>query len=314
MTALKEALNECAENIENVLDRLLPVVDTPEAKVVEAMRYASLDGGKRVRPFLVMQAASLFKVDPAPASRAAAALEMVHCYSLVHDDLPAMDDDDLRRGRPTAHKKYDEATAILAGDALLTKAFEVLADPKTHDNGAIRAELCLELAKAAGDHGMVGGQMLDLVAEQSDLDIPEITRLQRMKTGALIAVACDMGAIMGKASKQARMALHHYAHDIGLAFQIADDLLDVEGDAEEVGKRTGKDADAGKATFVSLLGVERARDQAHMLADQAGQHLEIFDGKADLLKDLAQFIVTRNVLQDDANALGGGVDAILLVQ
>lgn len=293
MTNLKEALAACAENVELTLERLLPLTDTPEARVVEAMRYSSLDGGKRVRPFLVMQAAGLFRVDESRAYRAACALEMVHCYSLVHDDLPAMDDDDLRRGRPTAHKKYDEATAILAGDGLLTKAFEVLADPKTHDSAGVRAELCLELAKAAGDHGMVGGQMLDLVAEQSDLDIPEITRLQRMKTGALIAVACDMGAIMGKASKQARAALHHYAHDIGLAFQIADDLLDVEGDAEEVGKRTGKDADAGKATFVSLLGVERARDQAHMLADQAAEHLEIFDGKAELLKELAQFIVTR---------------------
>jgi farnesyl diphosphate synthase len=293
MSDLAAALNACAETIEQYLDRLLPQSDTPEARVVEAMRYAALGGGKRIRPFLLVQSASLFNVAESRACRAAAALEMIHCYSLVHDDLPAMDDDDLRRGRPTTHKEFDEATAILAGDALLTKAFEVLAHPDTHENAGIRADLCLELAKAAGDHGMVGGQMLDLVAEQSQLDIPEITRLQRMKTGALIAVACDMGAIMGKASNAARQALHHYAHDIGLAFQIADDLLDVEGDAEEVGKRTGKDEAAGKATFVSLLGVERAREQAHLLAQQAAAHLEIFEEKGEHLKELANFIVTR---------------------
>ncbi|MEX0694920.1 MAG: polyprenyl synthetase family protein [Rhodospirillales bacterium] len=293
MSDLDSALRACAENIEAVLDRLLPKSDMPEARVIDAMRYAALGGGKRIRPFLLTQSASLFGVSESRAYRAAAALEMVHCYSLVHDDLPAMDDDDMRRGRPTVHKQFDEATAILAGDALLTKSFEILADPDTHDNATVRAELCLALARASGDHGMVGGQMLDLVAEQADLDIPEITRLQRMKTGALIAVACEMGAIMGKASEQARLALQHYAHDIGLAFQIADDLLDVEGDAEEVGKRTGKDEDAGKATFVSLLGVERARDQAHLLADQAGTHLEMFEEKGEHLKELANFIVTR---------------------
>lgn len=293
MSDLESALIACAENIETVLDRLLPKSDMPEARVIDAMRYATLDGGKRIRPFLLTQSASLFGVSESRAYRAASALEMVHCYSLVHDDLPAMDDDDLRRGRPTVHKKFDEATAILAGDALLTKAFEILAGSDTHENATVRAELCLALAKASGDHGMVGGQMLDLVAEQSHLDIPEITRLQRMKTGALIAVACDMGAIMGKASEQARLALQHYAHDIGLAFQIADDLLDVEGDAEEVGKRTGKDEDAGKATFVSLLGIERAREQAHLLADQAATHLEMFEEKGEHLKELANFIVTR---------------------
>ncbi len=293
MSDLAAALNACAETIEEYLDSLLPQSDTPEARVVDAMRYAALGGGKRIRPFLLVHSASLFNVAESRAFRAAAALEMIHCYSLVHDDLPAMDDDDLRRGRPTTHKEFDEATAILAGDALLTKAFEVLAHPDTHENAGIRANLCLELAKAAGDHGMVGGQMLDLVAEQSDLDIPEITRLQRMKTGALITVACDMGAVMGKASEAARQALQHYAHDIGLAFQIADDLLDVEGDADEVGKRTGKDEAAGKATFVSLLGVERAREQAHLLAQQAAAHLEIFEEKGEHLKELANFIVTR---------------------
>ncbi len=293
MSDLQRALKACAERTDATLDGLLPLTDTPEARVVEAMRYASLGAGKRIRPFLVVESAKLFGVSESRAYRAGAALEMVHCYSLVHDDLPAMDDDDMRRGQPTTHKKFDEATAILAGDALLTKAFEVLAASDTHDNAAIRAELCLQLARAAGDKGMVGGQMLDLAAADIDLDIPEITRLQRMKTGALIAVACDMGAVMGKASHHSRQALNHYAHDVGLAFQIADDLLDVEGDAEEVGKRTGKDEDAGKATFVSLLGVERAREQAHMLADQAAEHLEIFAEKGQLLKDLAEFIVTR---------------------
>ena len=296
MSDLKSALTACSENVEIVLDRLLPTTDNPEARVVDAMRYASLDGGKRIRPFLVTQSAALFGVSESCAYRAACALEMIHCYSLVHDDLPAMDDDDLRRGRPTVHKAFDEATAILAGDGLLTKAFEVLADPLTHENANIRADLCLALAKASGDHGMVGGQILDLVAEQADLDldIPEITRLQRMKTGALIAVGCDFGGILGNASKQARQSLNHYAHDVGLAFQIADDLLDVEGDAEEVGKATGKDEAAGKATFVSLLGVERARAQAHLLADKAASHLEMFGEKGEHLKELANFIVTRS--------------------
>jgi len=284
-----------AASVEDMLDRLLPVHDTPEAQVITAMRYASLGGGKRIRPFLVMQSAGLFNVQEGRALRAAAAIEMVHCYSLVHDDLPAMDDDDLRRGRPTTHIEFDEATAILAGDALLTKAFEVMADTDTHPDGRVRADLCLALAKAAGDHGMVGGQMLDLVAEKTgrQLDIPEITRLQRMKTGMLIAVSCEIGAILGKASEHAQHMLDHYAHDIGLAFQIADDLLDVEGDAEVVGKKTGKDAARGKATFVSLLGVSQARDQARILADQAAEHLDLFGEKATLLKELARFIVTR---------------------
>ena len=192
MSALEAAMKSCASRMESVLDGLMPASTTPEARVIEAMRYGALDGGKRIRPFLLTQSASLFGVSETRAYRAAAAIEMVHCYSLVHDDLPAMDDDDLRRGRPTVHKKFDEATAILAGDALLTKAFEVLAHSDTHDNASVRADLCLTLAKAAGDHGMVGGQMLDLVAEHSELDIPEITRLQRMKTGALIAASCEM--------------------------------------------------------------------------------------------------------------------------
>lgn len=292
-TEFQAALRDNAEKVTETLDALMPLTDTPESRVVEAMRYASLAGGKRVRPFLVTQSAALFGVDPTAALRAAAAVEMVHCYSLVHDDLPAMDNDDLRRGQPTCHIKFDEATAILAGDALLTKAFEVLADPATHGDARVRANLVLALAKAAGDHGMVGGQMMDLWAEDNELDVPQITRLQRMKTGDLIAVSAEAGAILGKASDDARSALHAYAHDIGLAFQIADDLLDVEGDAATVGKATGKDAGANKATFVSLLGVDKARQQAAMLSEQAAGHLEIFGEKGDLLKQLARFIVER---------------------
>ena len=287
------ALAENAAAVNEALDHLLPLPETPEARVVEAMRYGALGGGKRVRPFLVTQSAALFGVRRSAALRAAAAVEMVHCYSLIHDDLPAMDDDDLRRGQPTCHKKFDEATAILAGDALLTKAFEVLADPETHGDPKVRADLVLALAKAAGDRGMVGGQMLDLWAEENELDVPQITRLQRMKTGELIAVSAEAGAILGKASHESRLALHAYAHDIGLAFQIADDLLDVEGDAATVGKATGKDAGAHKATFVSLLGVEKARQQAALLSKQAAEHLDIFGEKADLLKQLARFIVER---------------------
>ena len=293
MPTLKKAMADNAKAVNEVLDELLEAGDGPEVRVVEAMRYSALNGGKRIRPFLVTASADLFNVDRPSALRAAAAIEMVHCYSLIHDDLPAMDDDDLRRGKAACHIEFDEATAILAGDALLTKAFEVLADDRTHGNSTVRAELILVLAKAAGDAGMVGGQMLDLVAKDHALNMPEITRLQRMKTGALIAVSCEAGAIMGRASEKARHALHAYAHDIGLAFQIADDLLDVEGDEEEVGKKTGKDAAAGKATFVSLLGRERAREQAGLLADQAAMHLDLFEEKGKLLRDLAYFVVSR---------------------
>jgi len=295
MTDLGSAMETNAAAISGILDRILALDDVPEARIVEAMRYGTLGGGKRIRPFLVTQSAALFNVDSTRALRAAAAVEMIHCYSLVHDDLPAMDDDDLRRGQPTCHKKYDEATAILAGDALLTKAFEVVADEATHADPTVRVQLVTALAQASGAAGMVGGQMLDLLAEGEDgsLDMPQITRLQRMKTGALISVSCQAGAILGKASDQARHALEAYAHDLGLAFQIADDLLDVEGTPEDVGKATGKDADAGKATFVSLLGVERARSQAQMLADQAAQHLDMFGENATSLKKLAAFVVER---------------------
>lgn len=290
---LKQAMADNAKAVDTMLGELLEPGEGPEHRVMDAMRYSSLGGGKRVRPFLVTQSAALFSVDREAALRAAAAVEMVHCYSLIHDDLPAMDNDDLRRGRPTCHVEYDEATAILAGDALLTKAFEVLAGNPTHQDARVRADLVLALAKASGHAGMVGGQMLDLVAEEHQLDMPEITRLQRMKTGELIAVSCEAGAILGKASEHAFHQLHAYAHDIGLAFQIADDLLDVEGDAAALGKATGKDAEQGKATFVSLMGVERAREQAELLSDQACEHLEMFGGLAEPLRALAHFIVNR---------------------
>lgn len=257
------------------------------------MRYAALDGGKRLRPFLLMQSAHLFDANGPGALRAAAAVEMVHCYSLVHDDLPAMDDDALRRGRPTAHIEFDEATAILAGDALLTLAFEVLAATETHADPAVRAELVSALARAAGANGMVGGQMIDLAAEGRDLDLNEITQLQAMKTGALIAVSCESGVILGGANGEARGAMADYARDLGLAFQIADDLLDVEGEEADVGKGVGKDAAAGKATFVSLLGVDGARARARELVDSAIAHLAEFDERADLLRAAANFVIAR---------------------
>ena len=293
MSAFTDALADDARAVTEMLDRLLSTEDSAESHLTEAMRYATLNGGKRVRPFLVMSSARLFSVAESCALRVAAAVEMVHCYSLVHDDLPAMDDDDLRRGQPTCHVRFDEATAILAGDALLTKAFQVLADPDTHPDPAVRSDLVAKLAHAAGDEGMVAGQMLDLLAADTALGMSEVTRLQRLKTGMLIGFACESGAILGKAPEGARHALRAYVHDLGLAFQIVDDLLDVEGDEKEVGKKTGKDQAAGKATFVSLLGRDRARAQADMLADQAAQHLELFAEKANHLRELARFVVKR---------------------
>jgi farnesyl diphosphate synthase len=293
MDALQQAMAGTAVDVEAVLQQILESEDEPERRLLDSMRYAALGGGKRLRPFLVMQSAVLFGVSQKSALRAAAAIELVHCYSLVHDDLPAMDDDDLRRGKPTVHKAFDEATAILAGDALLTLAFQVLGERATHSNPEVRSELVVALARAAGAHGMVGGQMIDLAAADRDMDIGEITRLQRLKTGALIAFACEAGAILGRAPETAHEALRGYAHDLGLAFQIADDLLDVEGSAAETGKAVGKDAAQGKATFVSILGPERARAQARMLAEQAVRHLAIFDENADFLRNVALFVVER---------------------
>ncbi|MBS0538034.1 MAG: polyprenyl synthetase family protein [Proteobacteria bacterium] len=294
--AFEPALAHAAEATERTMDRLLPKGEEGEARVFEAMRYSSLGGGKRLRAFFVLAGATLFKVAPTPALRTASAIELVHAYSLIHDDLPAMDDDNLRRGKPSCHRQFDEATAILAGDALQALAFEVLAHEETHGDPAVRAALVAELAKASGAHGMVGGQMLDLLAEEKGaepLSIGAITRLQRLKTGALISFSCTAGAILGKAPEQMRAALSAYAHDLGLAFQIVDDLLDVEGSAAELGKTPGKDAAQGKATFVSILGLERAKAQAAMLADQAAAHLEPLGPSADLLRQAAKFVVSR---------------------
>jgi len=288
-----EALAQAAFWTDSALDQLLVVPPDLEARVYEAMRYSALAPGKRLRPFLVLAGARLFGIARRCALQVAAAIEMVHAYSLVHDDLPAMDDSDLRRGRSTCHKEFDEATAVLAGDGLLTAAFEVLAHPDTHTDPAVRCELVAALAVAAGAAGMVGGQMIDLIAERQALDIGAITRLQRMKTGALIAFACEAGAILAKAPAEPRIALRGYAHDLGLAFQIADDLLDVEGSAAETGKPVGADAAAGKATFVSILGVGRARAQAELLIGQAVAHLDLFGGRAELLREAARFVISR---------------------
>lgn len=290
---LAATMADAAKAVANALDRLLPKSDFPEQKLFDAMRYGALNGGKRLRPFLVMSAAKIFGVADDCALRAAAAVECIHCYSLIHDDLPAMDNSDLRRGKPTAHKQFDEATAILAGDALLTLAFEILADPRTHEDPQVRCRLVTALAKASGVHGMVGGQMLDLIAETTQLDIGAITRLQRLKTGELIAFSAEAGAILGKASVQHHNALRAYAHDLGLAFQIIDDLLDAEGTEEETGKSVGRDAKAGKATFVTILGADRARNQAKLLSEQAIQHLQVFQGRAKHLEDVARFVVDR---------------------
>ena len=292
-TSFPEALAEAAQLTDVALDRLLVVPPGLEARVYEAMRYAALAPGKRMPPFLVLASARLFGVARRCALQVAAAIEMVHAYSLVHDDLPAMDNSDLRRGRPTCHKEFDDATAVLAGDGLLTAAFGVLADPDTHGDPTVRCELVGALATAAGAAGMVGGQMIDLIAERQSLDIGAITRLQRMKTGALIAFSCEAGAILAKAPNELRSALRGYAHDLGLAFQIADDLLDVEGSEAETGKPVGADAAAGKATFVSILGVARARAQAELLVAQAVAHLDLFEQRAELLREAARFVITR---------------------
>jgi farnesyl diphosphate synthase len=288
-----EALEQAANLTDAALERLLVVPPGLEAKVYDAMRYAALAPGKRMRPFFVLAGANLFGVARRCALQVSAAIEMVHAYSMVHDDLPAMDNSDLRRGRPTCHKQFDEATAVLAGDGLLTTAFEVLADADTHGDPAVRCELVSALAAAAGASGMVGGQMIDLIAEHQSLDIGAITRLQRMKTGALIAFSCEAGAILAKAPAEVRTALRGYAHDLGLAYQIADDLLDVEGSEAETGKPVGADAAAGKATFVSILGIERARAQAELLIRQAVAHLDLFERRAELLREAARFVIAR---------------------
>jgi len=289
----KAALAKAAAQVEEKLLKLLPKAVDLEQQVIDAMTYALMVGGKRIRPFLVMESANLFGVGKNSALRVAAAVECVHTYSLIHDDLPCMDDDDMRRGQPSVHKKFDEATAVLAGDALLTLAFEILAHEETHSDGRVRCELISYLAKALGVNGMVGGQMFDLLAENQDLDKVRITRLQRMKTGELIIFSGKAGAILGKGEERRRQAIKGYSHDMGLAFQIIDDLLDEEGSTEEIGKTTGKDAAAGKATLVSLSGPEKARMQAEMLINQALRHLDVFGEKAENLRILAKFIINR---------------------
>ncbi|HEX8584718.1 MAG TPA: farnesyl diphosphate synthase [Allosphingosinicella sp.] len=292
--ALDVPMKRVAAEIDRLLDVLIPVPYDSSRRLYEAMRYAAMSGGKRMRPLLVIASGGLFGVPVAQALRAGAAVECLHVQSLIHDDLPCMDDDDLRRGRPTLHCAYDEATAVLAGDALLALAFEILAAPETHPSPAVRAELTLDLARAAGAAGMAGGQMLDLCAGEAALDLDGVTRLQRLKTGALIGWCVEAGAVMGGASTEERTHLRGYAQCLGLAFQIADDLLDAGGDEAVVGKRLGKDEAAGKRSFVTLLGVDRARRQADLLAEQAAEHLRPFGEPGAILAAVARFAVARD--------------------
>lgn len=286
-------MSHVAQVVESALDALLPPTDGAEARLIDAMRYATLGGGKRMRAFLVMESAALFAVSETSAARVAASIEMLHAYSLVHDDLPAMDDDDLRRGKPSTHRAFDEATAILAGDALQARAFEVLAEPDTHSDPAARCELVAALGAAAGARGMAGGQMIDMLAEGKSLSGPAVTRLQALKTGRLIQFSAEAGAILGRAALPQRHLLAAFGRDLGAAFQIADDLLDIEASTEETGKTSGKDAAAGKATMVAILGPDRARAQADLLARQAAHHLDSFGARGGNLRALASFVVQR---------------------
>ncbi len=281
-------------HIDSAFDAFLPVPQDSRARLVEAMRHAAIGGGKRVRPLLLTATAELFGVGRVPAVNAACAVEAIHCYSLIHDDLPCMDDDDLRHGKPTVHKAFDEATAVLAGDALHALAFDILTQPDTSTDPFVRAELVGCLARASGHDGMAGGQMMDMMAGEVASDLQQVTRLQQLKTGALLAASVEMGAILGRLPPEGRGPLRAYARDIGLAFQIADDLLDVEGDAALAGKALRKDARQGKATFVTLMGAAKARDQARMLVDQAAGHLAGFGEEARLLQALARYIVERD--------------------
>jgi farnesyl diphosphate synthase len=294
MSDLTARMRATGEAIEAELDRLLPPEEGAQARLHAAMRYAVLGGGKRLRPFLVVAAAELFDVPPARALRVGAAIEMVHGYSLVHDDLPAMDDAALRRGRPSCHREFDDATAILAGDALQTLAFEVLAGEPTHPDPAVRCHLVRGLALASGPAGMCGGQMIDLEAEGRTLDLDEVLRLQRLKTGALISFACEAGAILGGAPAAALEALRGYATALGLAFQIQDDLLDVTGDVATTGKDQGIDAAAGKATVVGLVGVEGARERLQVLRRSANEGLKALPGDGRLLRAVVDFVISRS--------------------
>jgi farnesyl diphosphate synthase len=293
LSEVKRALAFAAVQVERILDTVLPVVEGRHAAVKEAMRYAVFVGGKRLRPFLLLECARLFGVPPSRALRAASAIELLHTYSLVHDDLPCMDDDVLRRGQPTVHIRFDEATAVLAGDALLTLAFEVMVDADTHPSSDVRCLLATRLAQAAGSDGVVGGQMMDMLAPKEDFNPDEIVTLQRMKTGALFEFACEAGAILGGAGAEDRRRLRNYARDLGLAFQIVDDLIDALGSVEKAGKAVSKDQAQGKATLVSRFGYEDARHQAQMLADRAAEALSTFDGAADTLRLLPHYLLNR---------------------
>ena len=293
---LGDGLRRIQGEIDGVFDAFLTVPSDTRARLVEAMRYAAIGGGKRVRPLLVASTADLFAVDRDAAVKTGAAIEAIHVYSLIHDDLPCMDDDALRHGKRTLHLEFDEATAVLAGDALHALAYEMLADPGTSTDPFVRSELVATLAQASGMNGMAGGQMMDMVADEDgvDYDLPAITRLQQLKTGALLAASVEMGAILGRVPPEGRSHLRAYARDIGLAFQIADDLLDVTGDADKAGKALRKDEEQGKQTFVTLMGVDKAREQADALVEQAIAHLGNHGGEADTLRALARFIVERD--------------------
>ncbi|MFA6219873.1 MAG: polyprenyl synthetase family protein [Erythrobacter sp.] len=298
MTALPDILGSAFDRIQaevdSAFDAFLPIPQDSRARLVEAMRYAAVGSGKRVRPLLVVASAELFGVNRSAAVNAGCAVEAIHAYSLIHDDLPCMDDDELRHGKPTLHKAYDEATAVLAGDCLHALAFDILTQPDTSTDPFVQAELVATLARASGHEGMAGGQMMDMMSAQQVYDLRQVTRLQQLKTGALLAASVEMGAILGRIPPEGRGHLRAYARDIGLAFQIADDLLDVEGDEGKAGKALRKDDGQGKQTFVTLMGVKQARAQAEMLVEQAGRHLASHGEDARLLVELARFIVKRD--------------------